>query len=194
MDAGVREGLVMCGGSGSRLDTPDEKPLVEVDGTPMVDRVLAALEASGVQHRYAAVSPAAPATRGHLADRAEVDIIETPGEGYVPDLQTALADLRGPVVTLAADVPLLAGDLVDRIRAAYTAGSMTVVVPVAVKRQLGVSVASDTVVDGHAPTGVNIVDTADTDNQQMYVSYDVRLAVNVNRVRDLETAEAIACA
>ncbi len=195
MDAPVTAALVMCGGAGTRLDTPAEKPLVEIDGTPMIDRVLDALTASGITTQYAAVSPQTPVTHRHLAEKDDVTVLETPGNGYVADLQTALSDRTNPVMTLAADLPLLAGSLIDRIRAAYMGGSMTVVIPAVIKRRLGVSVASATVVDGRIPAGVNIVDPGPSNepNRQTYVSYDVRLAVNVNRVRDREIAEAIAC-
>ena len=195
MDASVTTALVMCGGAGTRLDIPTEKPLVDVGGTPMIDRVLDALAASGITTRCAAVSPQTPATHRHLDRRDDVTVLETPGDGYVADLQTALSDRTTPVMTLAADLPLLVGSLLDRIRTAYTGGSMTVVVPAVIKRHLGVSVASATVVDGQAPTGVNIVVPGETDatDRQTYVSYDIRLAVNVNRVRDREIAEAIAC-
>jgi len=195
MDTPVTEALVMCGGAGTRLDVPAEKPLVKIGGTSMIDRVLDALTASGITTQYAAVSPQTPATRRHLAEKDGVTVLDTPGDGYVTDLQTALSDRTTPVMTLAADLPLLAGSLVDRIRAAYTGSSMTVVIPAVIKRHLDVSIDSSTVVDGRIPAGVNIVDpgTSNATNRQTYVSYDVRLAVNVNRVRDREIAEAIAC-
>jgi len=56
------DALVMCGGLGSRLDGDVEKPLVEVGGARMVDRVVAALVGSPVDDVYAVTSPNAPAT------------------------------------------------------------------------------------------------------------------------------------
>jgi adenosylcobinamide-phosphate guanylyltransferase len=185
----------MCGGQGTRLDAEQEKPLFEIDGVPMVERVLDALAASAVDTTYAAVSPHAPETRAHLRERGGA-VIETPGEGYVADLGTALADggLSRPVVTCVADLPLLAADLIDDALAAHDAGSaasLTVAVPATLKRALGVSVDTTMTHEGRevAPTGLNVVGAGESDG--VSVSYDARLAVNVNRVADAAVAERL---
>lgn len=158
----------MCGGEGSRLaatiDDDVEKPLFEIGGLPMIDRVLAALDDSRIRTSYAVVSPTAPETRAHLDER--VPTIGTPGEGYVADLSSALATVERPVLTVAADLPLLSGDVLDDVLDRYAnigdardgteigdardgtegpnrRGSMTVAVPVTLKERLGVS--ADTV-------------------------------------------------
>jgi adenosylcobinamide-phosphate guanylyltransferase len=178
----------MCGGRGTRLDSDVEKPLFEVCGVPMVDRVAAALDGSRVETVYPVVSPHAPATREHLGRPC----IETPGEGYVADLQAALADdrIERPVLTAAADLALLDAAVVDTVLDAHDEGSLTVVVPVERKRELGVSV--DTTFDyaGRAvtPAGLNVVGPQEAD--VTYVTEDPRLAVNVNRPADARVAEA----
>jgi len=179
----------MCGGRGTRLGGEREKPLVPVDGTPMVDRVCDALAASRVDDVYAAVSPHSPATRTHLATRPSVAVVETSGDGYVSDLDAALDRIGQPALTVAADLPLLAPGAVNRVADA-AAGSLTVAIPVALKRRLGVSVDATFERAGRAlaPAGVNVVAGTDDD---IYVSDDRRLAVNVNRPRDLRVAEAL---
>ncbi|MFB6169946.1 MAG: NTP transferase domain-containing protein [Haloarculaceae archaeon] len=183
----------MCGGRGTRLDSEVEKPLFEVGGEAMVDRVRRALDASGAERTLAVTAPHAPATRDHLDGR--LPLVETPGEGYVADLDAALADARveSPVLTVAADLPLLAGAAIDRVLAAHEGDeSLTVCVPAALKERLGVS--ADTTFEGRdcrlAPTGVNVVDT--TEDSPM-LSYDTRLAVNVNRRSDAAVAEGLLC-
>jgi adenosylcobinamide-phosphate guanylyltransferase len=135
----------MCGGEGSRLregGVTTEKPLVEVGEQPMIDRICAALADSQVETVYVAVSPAAPATREHVRD-LDVSVIETPGEGYVADLDHALESVGRPALTVAADLPLLTPGLVDRVlTVADDVGedrSVTVCVPTDLKRRLGVS-------------------------------------------------------
>jgi adenosylcobinamide-phosphate guanylyltransferase len=182
------DALVMCGGPGSRLDA-GEKPLYEVGGRAMIERVLDALAESGVDRTYAAVSPHTPRTGERLADR--VPVVDTPGEGYVPDLGVALEAVGRPALTVAADLPLLAGDPLDRVLDAHAeAGPVQVCVPAALKRQLGASVDTARTVDGRelAPTGLNTV--ADGDDRTV-VSHDARLAVNVNRPGDAAVAEAL---
>ena len=180
------DALVMCGGEGTRLDDPAEKPLFEVAGTPMVEPVITALSGSSVDETYAAVSPNAPGTRRFLAGRCE--LVETPGEGYVEDLSTALEALSSPVLTVAADLPLLEADVVDRVlNAAPPEGSLTVCTPLALKERLGVTVERER--GGIVPTGLNIVRTGDAD--EVYTTYDARLAVNVNTRSDAAVAEAL---
>jgi len=178
----------MCGGRGTRLDTDSEKPLFRVGAVPMVDRVFRALDESRVETAYAVTSPAAPETRAHL----DAPCIETPGEGYVADLERALADERvsAPVLTVAADLPLLDGAILDRVFDAHDGGSLSVLVPAARKRELGVS--DDTTFErvGRevAPTGVNVVGDAGDD---AWLTEDARVAVNVNTLADVRVAEAL---
>ncbi|WP_284011071.1 NTP transferase domain-containing protein [Haloarcula pelagica] len=176
----------MCGGRGTRLATDGEKPLFRVDGVPMVDRVRRALRESGVDRVYAVTSPHAPETRAHLG----APIIETPGEGYVTDLDAALADERvsTPVLTVAADLPLLDGPTVDRVLDRYDAGSLTALVPAELKRELGVSDDTTFLREGRevAPTGVNVVGDEGDD---AVLFREPRLAVNVNTLADARVAK-----
>jgi len=181
----------MCGGQGTRLGGASEKPLVPVGGTPMIDRVCAALAASRVDTVYAAVSPRALETRAHMTASA-VTVVETPGDGYVADLTAALDRIGRPVLTVAADLPLLAPAVVNRVLD-RSDGSLAVAVPADLKRRLGVSVDTTFERGGEretelAPTGINVVASTDDDR---YISDDPRLAVNVNRPRDLWIAEAL---
>jgi adenosylcobinamide-phosphate guanylyltransferase len=183
----------MCGGAGTRLDAAVEKPLFEVRSRAMVDCVADALVAAdAVGDVYAAVSPETPNTCDHLAARDAVAVVDTPGDGYVDDLDAALDAVGRPAVTVAADLPLLAPEHVGRALDARAAGSdpdgsLSVCVPVALKVRLGASV--DTAFDGLAPTGLNVVATG---GQSMHTTYDARLAVNVNRLEDASLAAALA--
>jgi adenosylcobinamide-phosphate guanylyltransferase len=176
----------MCGGRGTRLDTDVEKPLFRVGGVPMVDRVLEALAESSIDTAYAVTSPAAPETRAHV----DAPCIDTPGEGYVADLNAALADERvsRPVLTVAADLPLLDGEILDRVVDAHDTGSLSVLVPAARKRELGVSDDTTFERDGCdvAPTGVNVVGES---GDHAWLTDDVRVAVNVNTLVDARIAE-----
>ncbi|WP_049901532.1 NTP transferase domain-containing protein [Halococcus agarilyticus] len=196
----------MCGGRGTRLDTDTEKPLYEIGGRSMVDRVIGALRASRIEAIHAVGSPNAPRTREHLdPGRSDASrdgtrrrnphvesFVEAPGEGYVADLTVALDSIDPPVLTVAADLPLLAGESVGRVLDAHESASLAVCVPVTLKRTLGVSVDTTMEHDGRtvAPTGINVVGAGDTETT--LVSHDERLAVNVNRRADARIAEALA--
>jgi adenosylcobinamide-phosphate guanylyltransferase len=164
--------LLMCGGRGTRLDSDAEKPRHEIGGRPMLDRVRDALaRAETADTVHLVTSPHAPETAAHVADtvRDHEHHIEAAGDGYVADLGAALRDARveTPVLTVVADLPLLAADAVDAVCDHYAAlppkptstPSLTVCVPVALKKALGVSVDTSRAHGSRqlAPTGVNVV-------------------------------------
>ncbi|MES3160868.1 MAG: NTP transferase domain-containing protein [Halorubrum sp.] len=199
----------MCGGRGTRLGGDTEKPLVPIRGRPMVDRVHDALAESRIETVYPVVSPHARATRAHLTARCrtrdpasgrdEVRVVDAPGDGYVADLQYALDTLglgETRVLTVAADLPLLDDEAVDGVVAAarrVAPDSLTVCVPAARKRALGVSADTATVIDGESvvPAGINVVSGATHADDVVHVTDDRRLAVNVNYPSDLQVAEAL---
>ncbi|WP_411965776.1 NTP transferase domain-containing protein [Haloferax sp. YSMS24] len=194
----------MCGGRGTRLDAPVEKPLVEVCGRPMLDRIVDALRRSQVDSIHAVTSPHTPDTRAHATELG-VHCIDAPGDGYVSDLGFALDSVSRPVVTVVADLPLLTPDHVDAVVEASDGGSLTACVPVEQKRELGSSIDDALVFDYRGdpvcPTGLGVVgpetaaptnseqtDSNDTDST-VYLTTDSRLALNVNRPTDIALAE-----
>jgi adenosylcobinamide-phosphate guanylyltransferase len=183
----------MCGGEGTRLDTATEKPLYEIAGRPMVEYVLDALTGSPVETVRAVTSPATPATERYLLSAVSSSVThqKAPGEGYVADLEYALEGIDEPVLTVTADVPLLDSAGVETVLEQYAGSSLTVCVPESLKHSLGVSVdttmnhAGETV----APTGVNVVDSTETD--EVFLTDDERFAVNVNYCQDAQIAEVL---
>ena len=210
----------MCGGRGTRLGGDREKPLVRVGRRAMADRVRGALAASRVERVYAVVSPHVPETRERLVARRDAEgrgapgagdgqppdltVVDAPGEGYVADLRHALEEgPAAPVLTVAADLPLLDGAAVDAVldaHAATDADALSVLVPGARKRELGASADAATDADGEdggsdrelAPTGVNVVGALDgAGDEAARVTRDARLAVNVNYPADRWLAERL---
>ncbi|MFB6086182.1 MAG: NTP transferase domain-containing protein [Halodesulfurarchaeum sp.] len=178
----------MCGGRGKRLEFDGEKPLYEIDGEPMIDRVIDALQASRIEEILAVGSPHVPGTMAHV----EVPAIEGVGEGYVSDLLVALESVEKPVLTVGADLPLLDGSAVDWVLDRYETGSAMVAVPAERKTELGVSIDETTAPDGQpvVPSGVNVV--GDPEPEHTLMSTDPRFAVNVNRPRDARIATHLA--
>jgi adenosylcobinamide-phosphate guanylyltransferase len=176
----------MAGGGGARLGR-GEKPLVPIDGVPMIDRVLDALADSRIDRSLVVTSPLTPETAAHVSKPA----LRTPGDGYVADLDLALGAVDHPVLTVAADLPLLTSGIVDRILDETGPHSTTVAVPIELPRRLGATVETKTTVGGRTviPTGVNVVGT--TDETETLIMDEPRLAVNVNRPRDARIAEVL---
>lgn len=176
----------MAGGAGTRLGR-GEKPLYSIDGVPMIDRVLSALANSRIERSLVVTSPETPKTAAHV----DAPTLRTPGAGYVDDLDLALGAVDRPVLTVAADLPLLTGGVVDEVLDGTGSASTTVAVPLALPRGLGTTVDTQTTVGDRTvvPSGVNVVgDTAETET---LIMHEPRLAVNVNRPRDARIAEVL---
>ncbi|MFA9515827.1 NTP transferase domain-containing protein [Halopenitus sp. H-Gu1] len=137
--------ILLCGGRGTRLtgstepETHDvvvdhaEKPLVSVDGRPMVDRVLEVLfSTDSIESVHAVASPQTPETLDHLErvsstslsssasptafvpdSTADLHVHEGTGEGYVADLTSTIEAVGTPALTVVADLPLLRESHVD---------------------------------------------------------------------------------
>ena len=192
-----------AGGKGSRIsELGVEKPLVPVAGISMIDRMLEQLGRSVRLDRiYVSVSPLAPMTRDHLQGR-DVVIIDTPGNGYVSDLNGSMQMIQEDAVLVCpSDMPLLTAGAVDALIDAYdgrSQPSLTVALPPKVIESLGLIVTYVEDIDGRPLTfcGVSVVDRQEmlTGNflpGGYFITEKEEFAVNVNTVRDLRLAERI---
>jgi len=193
--------LVMAGGKGSRMGVSEEKPLVQVGGKPVVERVLdSLLNAKRVDSVVVAVSESTPRT-AVFASRFPVNVVETPGNGYIEDMQFLVKQLKlGKVLTVAADIPLITAEVVDEIVERYECcgkPALAVVAPLETKLRLGLGleysfdVAGKTVV----PVGINAIDGRRIDEgeleQDIFVLDMVEVAVNINTIDELRLAERL---
>jgi adenosylcobinamide-phosphate guanylyltransferase len=191
--------LVMAGGKGTRLGLPEEKPMLRVGGKPVVDLVLAALKnAKRVDFVVVAVSPNTPKTTQFLKGYP-VKVLETPGKEYVADMQYAIKTLHlQTVLTIAADMPLIKGKIIDDIIERYFASkksALAVAVPLETKRQLKMGLSYAFEVEGKlvVPAGINVNDGKRIDEreleQEVYVLDLAEVAVNINTIAELKIAE-----
>jgi len=191
--------LVMAGGRGTRMTLSEEKPLLKVGGKPMIEHVLMALKsAKRVDAIVVVVSKHTPKTT-KLIKRFSVKILETPGKGYVSDMEYAVRKLKLETVsTISADLPLVTGEVIDRIIERYrrcNKPALAVVVPMETKERLGLG--GDYVLEVGdkrlVPAGINVIDGRRIDEgeleEEIYVIDDEKVAVNVNTPHDLVIAE-----
>ena len=192
-----------AGGKGSRIsELGVEKPLVLIAGVPMIDRMLDELARSSKINRiYVSVSPLSPKTKEHL-EGMDVIIIETPGNGYVADLNDSMRTIEEDAVLVCpSDMPLITSEGVGALIDAYDEmgqPSLTVALPPKVIEDLGLIVTYVEEIDGRQMTfcGVSVVDRQEmlTGNflpGGYYVTEKEEFAVNVNTVHDLRLAERI---
>lgn len=191
--------LLMAGGEGKRLGINGEKPMVDFEGRPMVDKVLDALVGSqSISQVFVAVSQKTPLTDAHVREREEfrkgkITITRTPGQGYVEDMLYVFNELglRRAFIT-SSDLPLLTpGDVdyvVEEYRARGARGSMTVLVPMSLVVELGFTPNYPS--GESAASGVNIVDIDDAWKSDL-ITKRASFAANINNPYDLEIAKRL---
>jgi len=190
--------LVMAGGKATRMNSSAEKALLEVCGKTMLQRVTDALrQAKLVTRVVVAVTDKTPLTARKAMD-LNLEVLETPGNGYESDMQYAIKKLDlGEVLVVSADIPLITVGIIDQaIRQFRLSGkpALAVMSPVGVYDQLGLHPQYIFEVNGNrmVPVGINLIDGTKVDrgelDQEILVSESDKIALNVNTPRELELA------
>jgi len=107
-------GLVMAGGKGSRMNISDEKLLLKHIHPTILHVVFALQNSECFSKIIAATSPHSPKTK-EMLQNAGIDIFETPGEGFVVDLNSFLQTVNEEVFIVPGDLPLFDEDIVSTI-------------------------------------------------------------------------------
>ncbi len=191
--------LIMAGGKGTRMTLPEEKPMLLVGGKPVIERVISALKsAKKVDSVVVAVSDYTPKTAKYL-ETFPVKVLKTPGKEYVYDMAYAVKTLSlETVLTVPADMPLLTGKIVDDVVDRYIwcgTPALAVAVPLETKQKLGMSQSYSFEYDNKCvvPAGINVNDGTRIHepelDQAIYVLDLPEVAVNINTIEELQTAE-----
>ena len=108
-------GLVMAGGSGSRMKFPaPEKLLLEYE-KPIIFHVIDSLNDSYCFSKvFAATSSNSPDTKYELEQRG-IETLDTSGDGYVNDLNFLLQKMGGSVFVVSGDLPLLDKEIIQKL-------------------------------------------------------------------------------
>lgn len=190
---------MMAGGLGTRLKM-GEKPMVRLLGRPLIDWVASALGESTIDRVLVAATSSVPETM-RWAEEEGLEVVETPGEGYVPDMIYAVeeAGIDEPVLIVMADLPLLRGDILDGIIDVYDEVSepaLSVHVPLEIYRRIGARPDALFNYRGRfiVPSGVNVLlgSMIRFEQDDYHLVLDkAELALNVNSPGDLAICEAI---
>jgi len=175
--------------------------MVRLFGRPLIDRVVSALQDSSVDRVLVAATTNVPETRRWAEVERGLDVVETPGEGYVPDMVFAVeeAGIDEPVLIVMADLPLLRGDIVDEIIEVYDEvpePALSVHAPLEIYRRIGGKPDALFNYRGRfiVPSGVNVLLGSEIrfEQEDYHLILDrIELAVNVNSPRDLAICESI---
>lgn len=191
--------LIMAGGKGTRMVLPEEKPMLLVGGKPVIEHVIKALkDAKKVDSIVVAVSDYTPKTAKYL-ETFPVTLLKTPGKEYVYDMAYAVKTLKlETVLAVPADMPLLTANIIDDVIEQYircNKPALAVAVPVETKQKLGMSLSYSFEYDGKyvVPAGINVNDGTriyeDELDQAIYIVDLPEIAININTIEELSTAE-----
>jgi adenosylcobinamide-phosphate guanylyltransferase len=195
--------LIMAGGKGTRIGMPVEKPLLLFLGSPLIEWVVEAVKsAEKVSDFYVVTSVNAVETERKCL-RDGLKVIRTNGKSYHDDLKQAIieARLKGPVLTMPADLPAVTGDFLDKVVGAYEKcgkDALAVFMPISTREALNLSVSSTDEHKGvwYAVSGVNIINGARISDKgkietSAIITEDVEVLLNINTLKDLAIAEKI---
>ena len=194
--------LVMAGGKGERLKTLGEKPLLRLHGKPMIQYVVEALMKTRNVGRIIVVTSRYTRKTADAVKRLQVEVLEAPGRGYVADVQYAVRrlGLKGPVMVVSADLPLLSPTLLGRVIDRFKRCSkpaLSVMIPRELCERLGLTPDLTLQVEGSllVPAGINIlegemIDKEEIEEEKMVLNVE-EAAVNVNTTSDLKVAERL---
>ncbi|MCL2641980.1 MAG: NTP transferase domain-containing protein [Candidatus Bathyarchaeota archaeon] len=194
--------LIMAGGKGTRMNSPQEKPLINICNKPVIDYVFNALKnAKKIDNIYIAVTQQTPKTTKYV-EKFQAKIVTTPGKDYVSDMGYATQTLKlGKFLAIAADLPLITGEILDQIIERYEncgKPALTVAIPIETKIKMGMSIEYSFKMNDKdvVPTGINVIDGNkqygnEWLDQDIFLLNQPELAINVNTPQELQTAQTL---
>lgn len=193
--------LIMAGGRGKRICSNIEKPLLSIQGKPLIERVVkAAKSAKNISKIYIITSGNTPQTEKKCI-RDGLKILRTDGRGYHSDLKQAIIEgkMDFPVLTMPADLPALTGKFIDKIIKIFEKkgkNALAVFVPLEKREKLELSVSSKDEFEGvlYAVSGVNIINgkkilSEGKIDTAAYITDEIEVLFNINTQKDLDIAE-----
>ena len=182
--------LIMAGGKGTRMELDVEKPLVEINGRPMIQYVIDALKNTDkINNIIVATSKNTRRTETFLNEQG-IDTIETPGDGYVHDLGFIISNFKldDILLTITADLPLINRDIIDYVLEEYEKSkkpAMSVLVPLHVFEKYGIKPTM--MFENLIPSGLNILRSINkTQDEKVLIIERIELALNINTCEDIK--------
>ena len=187
-------GLIMAGGKGTRMQSNQEKLLLEYK-KPLVLHVIDALKNSNCFEKIIAVtSPNSPQTH-KVMNENHIEIIETSGENFVTDLNYVLKKLNDYIFVASGDLPLLDENIVKKIVDNTNPEKIWTSIITTKSFQSSLNLEPECIVSfnekDHVHTGISIVNASkiknfDSVEEDYIIINDKRVCLNVNTKTDFE--------
>lgn len=185
--------LILAGGSGTRLNL-GEKPLVTLNGKPMIEYVIKAFHDAGYEV-VVILTGKTPYTLNWCRARA-IPYLVASGAGYIEDLAEAAEylEIRDPFFSCVADLPCLSPATIREIREHYQKSgkeACSVWVPEELIRNTGSHPSYSGCIGPilACPAGINILrgDLMEKPQDELQLLlWEESLAYNINTREDLD--------
>ena len=187
-------GIIMAGGMGSRMNSPEEKLLLKYK-KPIILHVANALSHSNCFSKIIFVtSPNSPKTKKLLLEN-NFEIIDSSGKGYVEDLNSILKSLNESVFITSADLPLLDSTIIKKIVNLYDPNKTCITILTTKKflESLGISSNYEVVFQSKicVYTGISMINSEKISNlenigENFVIVDDKRIGFNINTKKDYD--------
>ena len=187
-------GLVMAGGSGSRMGfSAPEKLLLEYK-KPIIFHVIDSLNDSCCFSKvFVATSSNSPDTKFEL-EQIGIETLDTSGDGYVNDLNFLLQKINGSVFVVSGDLPLLDKEIIQKL-VKFNSESIWTSFLVSKKFLNSLGLESNLLINSGdidcVHTGISIINADKIQNldpvkENYIILDDKRIAFNLNTKKDYE--------
>jgi len=187
-------GLVMAGGKGIRMNLDNEKLLLKYK-KPVILHVIDSLKNSNCFSKIISITSSNSPKTKKLLEKNNVETFDTPGIGYVEDLNLALKTINDIVLVSSGDLPLLDEAIIQKIVNRYNPKNIWTSILVTNKFLTTLGIESDYSVNFDNQkchyTGISLINSQkitsfETLEENFIIIDDKRIAFNLNTKQDYD--------
>ena len=187
-------GLVMAGGKGIRMNLDNEKLLLKYK-KPVILHVIDSLKNSNCFSKIISITSSNSPKTKKLLQENNVETFDTPGIGYVEDLNLVLKTINDVVLVSSGDLPLLDKEIIQKIVTYYNSQNIWTSILVTNKFLSTLGIESDYSVNFDNQTchysGISLINSEkitslDNLEENFVIIDDKRIAFNLNTKQDYD--------
>jgi len=187
-------GIVMAGGKGIRMNLDNEKLLLKYK-KPVILHVVDSLKNSNCFSKILAITSSNSPKTKKLLQENNVETFDTPGIGYVEDLNLALKTINDVVLVSSGDLPLLDKEIIQKIVTHYDSQNIWTSILVTNKFLTTLGIESDCSINFDNQvchyTGISLINSEKITSlenleENFVIINDKRIAFNLNTKQDYD--------
>jgi len=188
-------GLVMAGGKGTRMNLDNEKLLLKYK-KPTILHVVDSLKNSNCFSKILVITSSNSPKTKNLLQENNIETFDTPGIGYVEDLNLALKTINDTALITSGDLPLLDKEVIQKIVNQYDSQNIwtSIIVTNKFLDTLGIESTYSVNFNNQAChyTGISLVNSEKISSLENFdenyvIIDDKRIAFNLNTKQDYDS-------